>query len=98
MKPGEAEVSEKFILQPGGAFRCLYKFQPDKPLKNRFFFVLNRTPAADSILVLATPTTQTQRRREIRGKAGLAALVALSPADYSCVDQESLIDCNSLLE
>lgn len=99
MNSGELiDVFEKFILRPGGAFRCLYKFEPDQPEKNRFFFVLNQKPIADATLVLATPTTQIERRREARGKAGLAALVSLSPREYLVVDQESVIDCNSLLE
>ena len=96
MSAQNLDVFLKFLfLQPGGAFRCPQRFPSDPKPKNRYFFILNRDPERDEEIVLVTPTTQGQRRREARGKAGEASIVDLSPQEYSALEVPSTVDCNS---
>lgn len=81
------------LAVPGGAFRYDFQFT-DEGQKFRFFFVLNRNPQEDDILVLVTATTKiTKARKRVRRRN----LVAISPGDYDSLSTDSVVDCSSPL-
>lgn len=58
-------IAEQVIV-PGGAFRARVQFR-DEGMKERYLFVLNKSPQSDDDLVIATATTQIDRRIRHRG-------------------------------
>lgn len=91
------DVFEMYILRPGGAFRSPHRFASDPQAKDRYWLVLNLRPQEDEELVLVTPTTKVERRREARGRWGRDALVDLTPEEYPALEQACVVDCNSLV-
>lgn len=80
------------ILVPGGAFRKWHQFG-DEGERFRFFFILNRNPQADNILVVVTATKQIEARKRCRPPE---VLVTIDPGEYDELSGESLIDCSSV--
>jgi hypothetical protein len=90
-------VLEQFLLVEGGAFRARYRFENDTSAKHRYWFILNLAPRDDDVLVLVTPTTSIQRRRDARGSRLANALVDLTPQDHPGLACDCIVDCNSLV-
>lgn len=84
----------KAILKQGGAFKASHEFR-DEGQKERYFFVANRSPASDELIVLLTPTTQIDKRRRHHRERADLVLVAVGPSDYVDIARPSVIDCES---
>jgi hypothetical protein len=64
--------------------------------KNRYFVVLNRNPKTDAVLVMVTPTTQIQKRKEFVKRAGISdkTIVEIKAREHSIFTSNSAFDCN----
>ncbi len=82
------------ILVPGGAFLMLHEFT-NEGRKRRFFFILNREPQRDSVLLLVTATSNICGRLRHRGEG---PVVIVSPGEYPPLPLRSAIDCASAEE
>ena len=87
--PPERIKREVFVS--GGAFRKKHEFKSEGE-KKRFFFILNRFPKEDDRLIIVTATTQIEKRKQHRP---LKVLVEITPREYSPLERNSVIDCES---
>lgn len=77
------------ILVPGGAFRKFHEFRTEGE-KPRFFFVLNKYPRQDSVILLATASTQIKRLKQ---KWPADVLVEIGVYEYQELEYSSVINC-----
>ena len=83
------DVIHKKILIPGGAFRKFHEFMSEG-VKHRLFFVLNKQPELDDVILLATASTQTEK---LKSKWPPEVLVEIGIYEYEELDYNSIIDC-----
>ena len=84
-----ADVVRKKILVPGGAFRKFHEFRAEGE-KPRLFFVLNKCPEHDQVILLATASTQVKK---LKTKWPLEVLVEINIYEYKELDYNSIINC-----
>ena len=87
------EFISKHIFVPGGAFRKYHEFR-DEGEKNRFFFVLNKNPQQDNVILLATASTKIEKLVH-RYQDRPEVLVAIKHCDYEPLPELSIIDCEA---
>jgi len=75
------------IFTQGGAFRA----NLGESSKKRYYFVLNKNPQQDDLLILSTSTTAYNLHRNCKG--GDDVHIPLSPNDYSEFAEDCLICC-----
>ena len=85
------DVIAQKILVPGGAFRMRHEFHSEGE-KNRFFFVLNKDPQSDTVVLLATATSKI---KEHKAKWPPDVLVEISPFKYQELEVLSIINCET---
>jgi len=66
----------------------------------RFFIILNVNPKTDKILVLTTITKQIGKQEQFVRNTGQdsSTLVRITPANFSRLDVESVVNCNNTYE
>lgn len=79
----------KQVWVQGGAFRK-YHSSTNEPEKNRFFFILNKNPSQDNVILVATSTTKIEEHKR---KFSAAVLVELTSDDYAPLPETCLINC-----
>lgn len=85
MEPSN-ELKSKEILTHGGAFRIDLR----EGGGYRYYFVLNKSPESDSVLVVSTSTTQfASHESKFPGEV----LVYLTQSEYPSVSTRCLINC-----
>jgi len=90
MELPEKLVSEfKQVLVQGGAFRK-YHSSTNEPEKNRFFFVLNKNPSQDKVILVATSTTKIEQHKN---RFSADVLIELTTEDFAPLPKTCLINC-----
>lgn len=84
---------------------CVFNFFLDfgdsrRESKNRYFVILNSNPKTDSVLIMVTSTRQIEKKYEFIKRAGISenTLVKVTPKEYSVFTQESIFNCNDVIE
>ena len=88
-------------IEQGCVFNFFIDFGDSKrESKNRYFVVLNLNPKTDSVLIMVTSTKQIEKRYEFIKRAGISenTLVKVTPKEYSVFTQESIFNCNDVIE
>jgi len=80
------DLASRHIFVPGGAFRA----RLEKGTKYRYYFILNRNPTADNVILLVTATTKIT---QYRSKYASDVLVEMDPSEYKPLEQDSLVNC-----
>lgn len=67
---------------------------------DRFFVVLSVNPKTDTVIVLATITTQIENQEKFIKRIGESpeTLVRIYPSDFSRLSKESAVNCNNIYE
>ena len=87
------EFISKHIFVPGGAFRKYHEFR-DEGEKNRFFFILNRNPQKDDVIVLVTASTKIKKlKQQYRDRPEV--LVTIGPREYEPLPVLSIVNCEA---
>ncbi|PKL48756.1 MAG: hypothetical protein CVV39_03955 [Planctomycetes bacterium HGW-Planctomycetes-1] len=81
------ELKFSAIFTQGGAFKA----NLGEPSKKRYYFVLNKNPQHDDLIILSTSTTAYALHRNCQG--GDKVHIPLSPSDYSDFTENCLICC-----
>jgi len=82
------ELVQKHLLVQGGAFRRNWEFR-NEGIKWRYFFILNKFPAADDRLLIVTASTKVQKNVRLFGPA----VIVVNSKEYDSLEQESAINC-----
>lgn len=81
---------------------AVYYFKEDSfaSQEPHFFVVLNQFPLTDTILVLACATSKVEKRKSIAEKLGFPqeTLVFVGPSEYKEFSEQTVFDCNSIIE
>jgi hypothetical protein len=84
---------------------CVFNFFLDfsdarRESKNRYFVVLNSNPKTDLLLVMVTSTKQIEKKYEFikRARISETTLVKVAPKEYKVFTQESIFNCNDVIE
>lgn len=84
---------------------CVFNFYIDfgttaRQSKNRYFVVLNKNPKTDLLLIMITPTSQVNKKRDFIKRAGISeqTIVSVSPSEYPTFKTESAFNCNDVIE
>ncbi len=88
-------------IEQGCVFNFFLDFGDSKrESKNRYFVVLNLNPKTDSALIMVTSTKQIEKKYEFIKRAGISenTLVKVTPKEYSVFTQESIFNCNDIIE
>jgi len=85
------DVIAQKILVPGGAFRMRHEFHSEGE-KNRFFFVLNKNPQIDNVILLVTATSKI---KEHKAKWPPNVLVEIGPFEYQELEVLSIVNCET---
>ena len=78
----------------------VYYFTTEKFISKdpHYFIVLNRNPVTDTIVVLVCIQSDKDNVKRIRDGCPKETLVEITPAQYSELKWDSIIDCNYILE
>jgi hypothetical protein len=87
------EFISKQILVSGGAFRKHHEFRNEGE-KKRFFFVLNKNPEQDDVILLVTASTKIKELK-LKYKDRPDVLVEISPSEYQPLEQPSIVNCEA---
>ena len=83
---------EKSIFIEGGAFLIKqYEFR-NEGLKDRRFFILNKNPSIDSVIITVHVTTKIETRKAVRPPE---VLVEIKCDEYMSLGKDSIVDCES---
>ena len=82
------ELVEKHLWVQGGAFRRDWQFKSEG-VKWRYFFILNKAPRQDDVLLVVTATTQIEKTVQRFGPA----VVVVNPDEYGSLERASAINC-----
>lgn len=96
-----AKIRIPLCIEQGCVFNFLFNFGDSKrESKNRYFVVLNSSPKTDSVLVMVTSTTQILKKEEFikRAHIGEKTLVRVTHAEYPTFSQDSVFNCNTVIE
>jgi len=88
-------------IEQGSVFNFFHDAQgAGRASKNRYFVVMNRNPKTDTVLLLVTPTTQSEKRLAfVRGR-GISekTIVNVLTTEYQPFSHDCVFDCNGLVE
>lgn len=86
-----SNVIKNQILVSGGGFLKTHQFQNEPPTK-RPFFILNKNPSEDDVLIVVHPQTNIKGRKKHRPAE---VLVEIQKGECSALNEHSIIDCES---